>query len=155
VIKKINLNVVWVVIFALVLIGAYQFLPLLLPQTDETVLPDPRCDLQQQTCTVTLSDGAQVALTMGTQPVPMITPFAVSVKASGFVPKRLAVDFAGVDMNMGLNRPSLVLQADGVYSAEASLPVCISGQMNWLVTLFVERGRLRTAIPFRLTSVGH
>ncbi|MEY4591957.1 MAG: hypothetical protein RIR18_852 [Pseudomonadota bacterium] len=154
-IKKINLNIVGLVFFALILIGAYQFLPLLLPQTDETVLPDPGCNLQQQTCTVTLSDGTKVALTMGTQPVPMITPFIVSVKADGFVPKRLEVDFTGVDMNMGLNRPTLVLQTDGAYSTEASLPVCISGQMDWLVTLFVERGRLRTAIPFRLTSVGH
>jgi hypothetical protein len=155
VIKKINLSMVGLAFFALLLVGAYQLVPLLLPQTDETVLPEPGCNLQKQTCTVTLADGAQVALTMGTQPVPMITPFSVSVKTSGFVPKRLEIDFAGVDMNMGLNRPALLLQTEGVYSAEASLPVCISGQMDWLVTLFVERGRQRIAIPFPLTSLGH
>jgi hypothetical protein len=85
----------------------------------------------------------------------MVKPFEVQVLASGFTPKRIEVDFAGIDMNMGLNRPELRLSGDGKYVAEASLPVCISGHMDWQVTVLVDAGAEQIAIPFRFSSVSH
>lgn len=153
--KKILLDIIGLLLIILVMVIGYKLSPLLLPHSDVTFLPDPACDLQRQACSVKLADGAQVELSMGTRPVPMVKPFVVNLRVAGFKPSRVEVDFAGVDMNMGLIRPELVLNGDAVYSAEASLPVCITGQMDWQVTVLIERANERLAIPFRLSSAGH
>jgi hypothetical protein len=153
--KKLLLDSVVVLLIAIVLVVGYKLSPLLLPKSDLTVLPDPACDLQRQSCLTLLADGAQVELSMGTRPVPMIKPFEVKVLTRGFNPNRVEVDFAGVDMNMGLNRPELLPRADAGYFAEVTLPVCITGQMDWLVTVLIERGSERLSIPYRLKSVPH
>jgi protein SCO1/2 len=55
-------------------------------------------------------------------------------------------------MKMGYNRPLLQRQADGArFSGQASLPVCITGSMEWQATLLVDdrQGAGRRAVPLR------
>jgi hypothetical protein len=153
--KKILIDLIGILLIGLVVVVGYKLSPLLLPKVDVTVQPDPLCDLQRDSCAVNLPSGGRIELVMGTRPVPMVKPFEVQVLASGFTPKRIEVDFAGIDMNMGLNRPELKLNGDGKYVAEASLPVCISGHMDWQVTVLVDAGAEQIAIPFRFSSVSH
>lgn len=153
--KKILIDFIGLQLIALVLVVGYKLSPLLLPVSDVTVQPDPACDLQRQACAVDLPGGGKIELTMQTRPVPMVKPFGVQVVASGFAPARVEVDFAGIDMNMGLNRPQLIAGKDGIFTGEVSLPVCITGLMDWQITLLVERGQERIAIPYRLSTGGH
>ena len=60
------------------------------------------------------------------------------------------MDFAGETMNMGYNRTALAATGSGRHIGEASLPVCVSGGMNWVVTVQVETGRQRIAVPYRV-----
>jgi hypothetical protein len=62
------------------------------------------------------------------------------------------IDFAGVDMDMGYNRPLLQEATDGVFKGEATLPVCVTGRMTWQATVLVEIGRTRIAVPFRFVT---
>jgi len=153
--KKILIDVIGVLLIALVVVVGYKFSPILLPKADVTVQPDPGCDLQQQACAVNLPSGGKIELSMGVRPVPMVKPFEVQVATSGFSPSRVEVDFAGVDMNMGLNRPEFTARGDGKFSANVTLPVCITGQMDWQVTVLIETGSERIAIPYRLKSGSH
>jgi len=153
--KKILIDVIGVLLIALVVVVGYKFSPILLPKADVTVQPDPGCDLQQQGCAVNLPTGGKIELSMGVRPVPMVKPFEVQVATSGFSPSRVEVDFAGVDMNMGLNRPEFTARGDGKFSASVTLPVCITGQMDWQVTVLIETGSERIAIPYRLKSGSH
>jgi hypothetical protein len=153
--KKILIDVIAVLSIALVVVVGYKLSPILLPKADLTVQPDPGCDLQQQACAVNLPAGGKIELSMGTRPVPMVKPFEVEVATSGFSPTRVEVDFAGVDMNMGLNRPEFAARGDGRFSASVTLPVCISGKMDWQVTVLIETGNERIAIPYRLSSGSH
>lgn len=153
--KKILIDLIGVLLIALVVVVGYKLSPLLLPKADITVQPDPLCNLQTDSCSVTLPSGGKIELTMGTKPVPMVKPFEVQVAASGFSPRRIEVDFAGIDMNMGLNRPELVARGNGKFAAEATLPVCISGYMDWQVTVLVDTGAEQIAIPFRFSSGTH
>ena len=152
--KKILIDLIGVLLIALVVVG-YKLSPILLPKADVTVQPDPGCDLQQQACPVELPGRRKIELSMGTRPVPMVKSFAIEVTSSGFSPDRIEVDFAGVDMNMGLNRPLLTAHGDHRYGAEVTLPVCITGKMDWQVTVLVETGSERIAIPYRLVSGSH
>ena len=153
--RKILIDTIGILLIALVVVVGYKYSPLLLPKADVVVQPDPACDLQRQACRVQLPAGGSVELAMGTRPVPMVKPFTVEVRAAGFSPQRIEVDFAGIDMNMGLNRPELVARGDGLFSGEATLPVCITGAMDWQATVLIENGSERIAIPYRFSSGSH
>ena len=153
--KKILIDVIGILLIGLVVVLGYKLSPLLLPRADVTVHPDPACDLQRQACAVALPNGGRIELAMGTQPIPMVKPFEVQVVASGVTPSRVEIDFAGINMNMGYNRPELTSRGDGRFVAEATLPACITGQMEWQATVLVENGNERVAIPFRFASGSH
>ncbi len=153
--KKILIDLIGLLLIALVVVVGYKLSPLLLPRADVVVQPDPACNLQRQACAVTLPSGGTVELAMGTRPIPMVRPFEVQVTTSGFSPGRVEVDFAGIEMNMGLNRPELAARGNGRFAAQVTLPVCITGAMDWQVTVLIENGSERIAIPWRFGSGGH
>ena len=153
--KKILIDVIGLELIALVMVIGYKLSPMLLPKVDLTVQPDPVCNLQRETCSVNLPSGGNVRLAMGTRPVPLVKPFEVQVVTSNFSPARVEVDFAGIDMNMGLNRPQLTARGKGRYAAEVTLPVCITGHMDWQATVLIETGKERVAIPYRFSTGEH
>lgn len=141
------------IILALILVGiaAYQFSPLLMPKVDITVEPAPGCDLHQSSCAALLPQGGRLTLSLAPRPVAVMVPLEVEVLLEGVEADRVAVDFAGVTMNMGLNRQNLSGR-DGRFSGRATLPVCVTGRMAWLATVLVETGSTRMAIPFRFDA---
>jgi hypothetical protein len=153
--KKILIDLIGLLLIALVVVVGYKLSPLLLPRADVVVQPDPVCNLQRQACAVSLPTGGTVELAMGTRPIPMVKPFEVQVTTSGFSPGRVEVDFAGIEMNMGLNRPELAARGNGRFAAQVTLPVCITGAMDWQVTVLIENGGERIAIPWRFSSGSH
>lgn len=153
--KKILIDLIGLLLIALVVVVGYKLSPMLLPRADVTVQPDPACDLQRQACAVALPGGGRVELGSGVRPMPLVRPFEVQVAVSGVEAKRVEVDFAGTEMNMGLIRPQLAARGEGRYAAEVALPVCITGQMEWQATVLVETAGERIAIPFRFNTGSH
>ena len=153
--KKILIDAIGVLLIALVVVVGYKLSPLLLPKADVVVHPDSACNLQRGPCRVELPGGGSVELAMGTLPIPLVKPFEVRVTTQAFSPSRVEVDFAGVDMNMGYNRPVFAPRGNGVHAAEVTLPVCITGQMDWQATVLIEAGSQRIAIPYRFASGSH
>lgn len=150
--KKILIDIIGMELIALVVVVGYKLSPMLLPKADVTVQPDPVCNLQREACAVKLPTGGTVTLTMGTRPIPLVKSFEVEVATSGLSPARVEVDFSGVDMNMGLNRPELTARRPGSYVAQVSLPVCVTGSMDWQATVLLDTGGERVAIPYRFTT---
>ncbi len=134
--------------------AGYYWSPLLLPKADVTAKPPEGCDLQRQACAAVLADGARIELSIAPRPIPILTPLRVEVLVTGLQAGKVEVDFAGETMNMGYNRIELAATGNGRHAGEASLPVCVSGGMNWVVTVQVESGRQRIAVPYRV-AVGY
>jgi len=141
-------------ILALILVGVvgYKLSPLLLPKADITIAPPPGCDLHAAACHAALPDGGQVVLSITPRPIPVVKPLQLEVTVEGIQADRVQVDFAGVEMNMGYNRPTLASIGPGRFAASATLPVCVTGRMIWQATVLLESGRRRLAIPFRFES---
>lgn len=152
--KKILIDAIGILLIALVVVVGYKLSPILLPKADLTVEPELGCDLHRRACKALLPGGGSIELSSSVQPIPMVKPFTVQVVVRGLTPSRVMVDFAGIDMNMGLNRPELLDQGDGRFVAEATLPVCITGWMDWQATVLVETGSQRIAVPYRFSG-GH
>jgi len=154
---KKNFLVDAAVLLALVAIGAagYWFSPLLLPTADVAATADTGCDLHRQACGAALPDGGRLELSITPRPIPMVQPLSVEVRVSGIEVGKVEIDFVGIDMNMGYNRPQLAPAGDGRFTGAASLPVCITGSMAWQATVLLESGRRRISVPFRFNSAPH
>lgn len=153
--KNLLIDIGILLLLILIGIGGYWFSPLLLPKSDLVVTPSPGCDLHRQPCSATLPDGGRIELSISPRPIPMVAPLAVEVTLAGIEARKVEVDFAGIDMNMGYNRPELPRVAHGRHAGTASLPVCITGKMAWSATVLVETDRLRISVPFRFDSEPH
>lgn len=154
--RRILLDLVAILGIVLIAVVGYKLSPLLLPKADVVAAVEPGCDLHRRACAARLPDGSRIELSIMPRPILAVTTLQVEVKTAGLEAGRVEIDFAGVDMNMGYNRPQLVAAngaGPGVFRGEAALPVCITGKMAWVATVLVETGRSRIAAPFRFDSV--
>lgn len=123
--------------------------PYFLPQADITATPVAGCNLHQGSCRATLPDGGVLELSIEPRPVPVVKPLSVAVTLSGIEARKIELDLAGRDMNMGYNRPILVMESPNHFVGGATLPVCITGKMAWKATVLVETDKGRIVAPFQ------
>ncbi|MBP6036235.1 MAG: hypothetical protein KA603_08895 [Azonexus sp.] len=150
--KKMLIDAIGLLLMALIVVVGYKLSPLLLPKADVTATPDPACDLHRKPCSAELPGGGRVELSLVPRPIPMVKPLRLEVAVQGRRVSAAEVDFAGVSMNMGLNRPRLIAGEEGHFSGQATLPVCVTGTMDWQATVLLETERERIAVPFRFGS---
>ena len=140
-------------VFAAVAAGAfYVAWPLLNPKVVATAPLDPGCDLRQGPCTGALPNGATVRFGLEPRTIPLLEPLAIDVRVGGMRALGVQVDFAGVDMNMGYNRPSLSPEGEGRYVGKAVLPVCVRYRMDWEARVLVRTAEGLMAVPFRFST---
>jgi len=78
----------------------------------------------------------------------VMKPFKVSIEAIGA--EEAHVSFAMQGMEMGLNRYRLIKQADAIWHADVTLPVCVQGRSYWdaLIELKTADGLKRYQFEF-------
>ena len=150
--RPILVDLAIVLVLIVIAVVGYKYSPLLLPKSDLTLTPAAGCDLQQQSCRAELPDGGTIELSITPHPIPVVKPLKVQVTVTGLTARKVEIDFAGVAMNMGYNRLALQPADAGRFVGEASLPVCVTGRMEWLATLLVETDRQQIAVPFHFDA---
>ncbi len=153
--RKVLIDIIALLAIVLIAVIGYRLSPLLLPKADVSAVTEPGCNLHQHACTAKLLGGGRIELSLMPRPIPLIQPVKIEVKTTGIDEKevrKVVVDFAGVSMNMGFNRPELVTAGSGVFRGETTLPVCITGNMAWQATVLIETGHERIAAAFRFNS---
>lgn len=148
--RKLLLDAVILLMLAILGVVAYKMAPLLNPKTDVT-LPLSTCNPGQQSCVATLPDGGQLVLSISPLPIPSLKPLHLEVTVRSSEVRQIEVDFAGTEMKMGFNRPKLEKQGDR-FIGKTSLPVCITGTMEWDATVLVETPKSLVAVPFRFST---
>ncbi len=105
----------------------------------ETVL---QCADLRQGCRAMLGDRD---VTLGvTGELRLLAPFDLWVKASGV--DRVEASFTMVGMDMGFNLYTLHADAQGLYRARITLPVCVTGRNDWQLHVDIDGRRL--TVPF-------
>ena len=154
--KTFSDKVLWGIIVllaaALTITAEVKLSPLLNPPQKISLLLNSACDLNQGPCATSLPGGGQVELSLEPRPIPVLRPLKLQVRATGLKAGSVEVDFAGVDMKMAFNRPRLAPGKDGLFTGEATLPVCVRDQMAWQATVLVEADGKRIAVPFRFET---
>ncbi len=73
-----------------------------------------------------------------------LKPFEVWVRAPKA--RRVEASFAMVGMDMGFNIYTLRADKEGVFRGRVTLPVCVSGRRDWVMTLDIDGDRV--SVPF-------
>jgi len=137
------------ILLAIALIGVVTWK--LQPKAD-VAIPLSKCNLNLHSCATNLPGGGSVEFSVEPRPVPVVRPLALRVTVAGIEPEKVEVDFAGTAMNMGFNRPQLQRAAPGRYEGRTTLPVCVSGTMEWQATVMLTVGDRVIALPFRFDA---
>ena len=97
-------------------------------------------------------NGGTVRFGLDPKTLPLLEPLAIEVRLDRLRAFGVEVDFAGVDMNMGHNRPSLRQEGEGRYVGTAVLPVCVRYRMDWEARVLVRTPDGLMAAPFRFST---
>jgi len=122
----------------------------------ESALPAADCAPGLSACVATLPDGGQLELSITPTPIRPLRPLTLRVTLSGAAAQqtgKVEVDFTGTHMDMGYYRPELAGE-NGRFSAEAMLPLCVTGPMDWTATVLLSGERQRLAVPFHFAVSG-
>lgn len=143
------------VLLAVAALGALAYFaaPMLAPRTD-VALPLSSCKLGDGPCRIDLPEGGSAEFEISPRPIPALKPLQLTVTVRGSTVRKVEIDFAGVDMQMGFNRPQLAGGNDGRFTGQASLPVCVTGSMPWQATVMIDTGSSVIAAPFRFDAHG-
>ncbi|MES9967608.1 MAG: hypothetical protein ABW085_10385 [Sedimenticola sp.] len=154
--EKTN-STLWLIVGALfiALAGAatYKAWPLLFPKAVVSAGLDPACDLRAGPCTSRLPDGSRVTFGIEPRSIPLVKPLVLRVSVEGIAPSAVEIDFSGVDMNMGFNRPQLEEAGDGEYAGNGTLPVCVRDAMEWEAKVMLHTDRGLVSVPYRFITV--
>jgi hypothetical protein len=126
--------------------------PLLNPEVVASAPVDPACDLRAGPCSSPLPGGRTITFSIEPRSIPLMEPVRLEVRVEGTKVSRVEVDFAGVDMNMGYNRPVLEAQEEGRYVGEAVIPVCVRNRMDWEAKVLVRTPEGIVAAPYRFST---
>lgn len=133
--------------------AVYKVWPLLNPQTAAVAPLDSSCDLRAGPCTSPLPGGGSITFSLSPRSIPVMQPLLLEVVVDGIEANGAEVDFQGVDMNMGFNRPRLSAAGGGRFSGQGLLPVCVRDAMEWEARVLIESELGLLAAPFRFVTV--
>ena len=114
---------------------------------------DPSCDIQTETCEGLFPDGSRLRLSISPRPIQALKPLEIQVTTQGIDAQAVEVDFRGLGMNMGYNRPRLMKDAEGQYSGSGMLAICVMKRMAWEATVLARTDDGVMAAPFRFDTL--
>jgi len=150
--RKTAINIILVLLAAILGVVGYKLSPLL-RATGDTTLPVSACNPSTQVCQVTLPNGGKIELSFAPRPIRPLQTFKAEMTAHNVKVNKAEIDFEGTAMKMGYYRPELK-STDGIYSADAILPVCVTGTMKWAATVVLTTPDGTIAIPFHFEVAG-
>ncbi len=139
--------------FIALAVAGYHLQDTLQPRIDTALAADPTCDLRQGPCVLALPNGGAVHLAIKPRSIPLLEPLKVEVVVTNTAASAVEVDFVGVDMNMGYNRVRLTKQAEGRFTGEITLPVCVRRRMNWEARVLIDTPEGRILAPFLFYTI--
>jgi len=133
--------------------AVYVAWPILFPKISHSLSPDPACDLRAGDCRLTFPGGEGVVFRILPREIPLIEPIRIEVELEGLQARKVLVDFAGIGMNMGFNRPELKPVAGQGFAGTTRIPVCVRKRMDWEARVMVETPGGLWVAPFRFYTL--
>lgn len=137
----------------LLLVVSYKLKDMLKPSVAATAELDENCDLRKAPCTSKLPGGGSVTFSLSPNDIPILRPLKIDVKFEGIDVSEAEVDFTGIGMDMGYNRPQLEPITKTQFKGKAILPVCVRTKMDWEARVLLQSNRGLIMAPFRFHTL--
>jgi len=146
-------TVIAILVLAILLAVSYKLKDFLKPSVMASAVLDESCDLRRGTCTSDLPTGGKITFSIDPNDIPILRPLQLKVEMEGVEVSKVEVDFIGIGMEMGYNRPTLKSVDKTHFSGRAILPVCVRSKMDWeaRILLHTEKGLIMA--PFRFFTL--
>lgn len=148
-------DLIGVLLTLLVLVIAWK---LAVPRTVPAIptLPLAACDLQRESCHLTLGDNARVDLHIPGRPIVPNQPFVIEANAAGGDVRLLEVDVQGIEVDIGTPPTTFASIENGAYRTQLTLPLCTSSRMTWQMTvlLIIDGHYQKWPLRFQTETVG-
>ena len=152
--KFILWSVAGVLFIAIAGVAIYKTWPIMFPEVLFRAPLDSECDLRAGPCISSFPDGGSVSFAIEPRSIPVVRPLQFQVNVEGLDVERVEIDFTGVDMNMGFNRPALEKQQEGgIFSGKGMLPVCVRDAMEWEARVLLHTDQGLISVPYRFITV--
>lgn len=138
-----------ILVLALLLAVSYKLKDILKPSVTSTAALNESCDLRKGSCTSELPGGGKVSLSINPNDIPILRPLKLNVTIDGVEASTVEVDFIGIGMEMGYNRPKLSAVDKVNFKGEAILPVCVRSKMDWEARVLLKTDSGTIMAPFR------
>ncbi len=152
-----NLTNLWTTVallaLVLLLVVSYKLKDMLKPSVAATAELNESCDLRKAPCTSKLPGGGTVTLSISPNTIPILRPLQLDVKLDGVAVSKAEVDFTGIGMDMGYNRPTLEPITKTQFKGKAILPVCVRSKMDWEAKVLLQTERGLIMAPFRFFTL--
>lgn len=116
---------------------------------------DASCNLHKGACGTTQADIGSVSLSILPRSIPLVEPLHIVVRTNVKGIRYVAVDFRGVDMDMGYNRFLMKSVGNGEYQGGGMLPVCVRTHMRWEARVLIQRADDIVSAPYRFETKNH
>jgi len=153
--QKIWMGATAVILVAVVVVAGLQIWNQKPKNILATAALDESCDLEAGPCESSFPGKGRVSLSIAPRPIVGLKPLELKVQTEGIEAQSVDVDFRGLGMNMGFNRPRLQKKSDGGFSGTGTLSVCILERMTWEATVLVTTREGVFAAPFRFETIRH
>ncbi|HBH36710.1 MAG TPA: hypothetical protein DDW45_10415 [Gammaproteobacteria bacterium] len=110
---------------------------------------DPDCELRNGACHAKLPAGGSIEFSIEPHSIPLMKPLSLTVSVRDIKVTAAEIDFVGIGMNMGYNRPQLKQVSNNRFEGSTTLPVCILQRMHWEARLLLETDNGTVMAPFR------
>ncbi len=137
----------------LFLVVSYKLKDMLKPTVAASTEIDAQCDLRKAACTSELPGGGKVTFSIAPNTIPILRPLKLDVKIEGVEVSNVEVDFTGIGMDMGYNRPVLEPVTKTQFKGKAILPVCVRQKMDWEARVLLQTDRGLLMAPFRFFTL--
>lgn len=110
---------------------------------------NPDCELRDGPCHAELPSGGSIEFSIEPRSIPLMKPLSLTVNVRDIKVTAAEIDFIGIGMNMGYNRPQLKQVSNNRFEGNTTLPVCILQRMEWEARLLLETDKGTVMAPFR------
>ena len=110
---------------------------------------NPDCELRNGPCRAELPAGGSIEFSIEPRSIPLMKPLSLTVNVHDIEVSAAEIDFVGIGMNMGYNRPQLKQVSSNRFEGNTTLPICILQRMEWEARLLLETDKGTVMAPFR------
>ncbi len=152
--KTSNLwTIIALLTLAILLTVSYKLKDFLKPGITATAELDASCDLRKGMCSSKLPGGGAITFSISPNDIPILRPLELQVITDGVDVSSVEVDFIGIGMDMGYNRPKLEAKNRQHFKGKTIIPVCVRSKMEWEARVLLQTNDGLIMAPFRFFTL--